>query len=74
MSSTLNTLFLTTRVINNCSIVYSSKLDRTFKALINSYKSREELAIVDYLNKLRIIYYIKRLEYRDSKKARELKG
>lgn len=74
MSIIIDSKFFITRVINNCSIVPSSKLDRTFKALINNYRVRGEDSIIEYLNKLRIIYYIKRLEYKDSNKARILKG
>ena len=74
MSIIIDSKFFITRVINNCSIVPSSKLDRTIKALINNYRVRGEDSIIEYLNKLRIIYYIKRLEYKDSNKARILKG
>ena len=67
-----------TRFINNCSIVKSSCLDKTIKAIINSYlkKNSEEKynSLINYLNKIRVIYYLKRLEYRDSNKAKELKG
>ena len=62
------------RVINSCSIVSSSKLDKTIKALINNYRDKRLDRIVDYLNKIRIIYYLKRLEYRDLPKAKEYKG
>ena len=67
-----------TRFINNCSIVKSSRLDKTIKAIINSYlkKNLEEKynSLINYLNKIRVIYYLKRLEYRDSNKVKELKG
>lgn len=74
MSTTIDTKFFISRVINKCSIVSSSKLDKTIKALINNYKARDLDTIIDYLNKLRVIYYLKRLEYRDSLKAKEYKG
>lgn len=74
MSTLFDTKFLISRVINSCSIVPSSRLDGTIKAIINYYRAREDWILIDYLNKIRIIYYIKRLEYRDSNKARDLKG
>ena len=61
------------RIINNCSIVPSSKLDRTIKAIINSLEEEYKEDLLPYLNKLRIIYYLKRLEYKDSKKVKEYK-
>lgn len=61
------------KVINFCSIVASSKLDRTIKRIINSLEEDYKEDLLSYLNKLRIIYYLKRLEYKDSKKAKEYK-
>ena len=78
MSYILDIKYFITRFINNCSIVKSSCLDKTIKAIINTYlknNSKEKYnSLIDYLNKIRVIYYLKRLEYRDSKKVKELKG
>lgn len=74
MSIPIDVQFFISRVINTCSIVKSSRLDKTIKALINNFRNKENLLIVEYLNKIRIIYYLKRLEYSNSSKAREYKG
>lgn len=79
MSSTLDSKLFLTTFVNNCSIVRSSRLDRTLKAVINKY-SKNKLEILDssfiisYLNKLRIIYYLKRLDYFNRAKALRYKG
>ncbi len=54
--------------INNNNIVKSTKLDSTLKAIINNYKNNlnyieSTKEVVDYLNILRVIYYLKRLKY-----------
>ena len=74
MSSTIDSRFFISRIINYCPIVKSSRLDKTLKALINSYKEKDARDIVEYLNKIRIIYYLKRLEYKDTIKAKNYKG
>ena len=53
--------FITTS-INRSLIVKSTKLDSTIKAIINSSKN-ENSTIIEYLNILRIVYYLKRLKY-----------
>lgn len=60
--------------INNCSIVKSSRLDNTIKALINNSTRLRRDNIILYLNKIRIVYYLKRLEYRKPTKAKEYKS
>lgn len=80
MSSTLDLKTFTTRFINTCPVVKSSRLDKTIKAIINKYSSKEEEEeieasfLIEYLNKLRIIYYLKRLSYYNKKKATRLKS
>ena len=78
MSYILDIKYFITRFINNYSIVKSSCLDKTNKAIINYYLKKEPKdnynSLIDYLNKIRVIYYLKRLEYKDSNKAKELKG
>ena len=74
MSSTLTPRTFALRFINNCPIVKSSRLDKTIKAIITSYAKDDNTELISYLNKLRIIYYLKRLEYRDPLKARVYKG
>jgi len=76
--ASLNTFI--TKYISNSSLVPSTKLDRTIKAIINntiverdSYSSIASIKI-EYLNILRIIYFIKRLEYKDPYKAKQLKS
>lgn len=73
MPSTINTKYFLLKVVNKCPIVPSSKLDRTIKAIINSLEEEYKEDLLPYLNKLRIIYYLRRLEYKDSKKAKEYK-
>jgi hypothetical protein len=64
--------------INNSPKVFSSRLDKTLKAIINNYlslnKENDYNIFITYLNKLRIIYYLKRLEYKDKVEERYLKG
>ena len=58
-------------IINNSNIVKSTKLDSTIKAIINNYKARNIIKsdyIINYLNILRIIYYLKRLKYYNNNK------
>lgn len=78
MSSTLDTRGFITLYVNNCPLVKSSRLDKTIKATINHYnttlKGIDYSNFISYLNKLRVVYYLKRLEYRDKGKAREYKG
>lgn len=79
MSLTLDLITFTTKFINNCADVKSSRLDKTIKAIINTYSSRgledsNALFLIDYLNKLRIIYYLKRLDYYKPSKALRLKS
>lgn len=65
-------------IVNNCPLVSSSRLDKTIKAIINFYNSKvkeiETEDLIIYLNKIRVIYYFKRLEYKDKNKAKEFKG
>lgn len=60
------TTFITT-IINKSYIVKSTKLDNTLKALINrvrqNLEEEENSIILEYLNILRVIYYLKRLKY-----------
>ena len=68
-NNNLNYFIRTT--INNSNIVKSTKLDSTIKAIINNYKARninESNYIINYLNILRIIYYLKRLKYYNNNK------
>jgi len=69
----LNREFIT-RFINKCPIIRSSRLDTTIKAIINNYSNKNKEEVVGYLNKIRIVYYLKRLEYRDTKRVRALKS
>jgi len=79
MSLTLDSRSFITKFVNSCSIVKSSRLDKTIKATINYYSNRsrdDPLSnfVINYLNKLRIIYYLKRLDYLNREKALRLKG
>jgi hypothetical protein len=65
----LTKAYFISNTINNSSIVKSTKLDSTIKAIINNFKrldSKESSYIIEYLNTLRIIYYLKRLKYYNS--------
>jgi hypothetical protein len=62
-------VYFLTSFVNNSSIVKSTKLDSTIKAIINNYKKidlESSSFIIDYLNTLRIIYYLARLKYYNS--------
>jgi hypothetical protein len=57
-------------IINNSSIIKSTKLDGTLKAIIKNYlnlKGPNSTSIIEYLNILRIIYYLKRLRFYNNK-------
>ena len=67
--STLSKAYFITTTINSSSIVKSTKLDSTIKAIINNYKNlstKESSLVIEYLNTLRIVYYLKRLKYYNS--------
>ncbi|KAH8708424.1 hypothetical protein GQ44DRAFT_816019 [Phaeosphaeriaceae sp. PMI808] len=52
--------------INNSLVVRSTKVDSTLKAIINNYRKFKDINstyIVDYLNTIRIVYYLSRLSY-----------
>ena len=56
------------RVINkNKNIVTSTKIDSTIKAIINNFIStnnnNSNLIYINYLNIIRIIYYLSRVKY-----------
>ena len=74
MSYTITIKTFIRSFINTYSKVPSSRLDRTLKALINTFTKESREDIVDYLNKIRIIYYLKQLEYKDSALAKTYKG
>lgn len=63
MFSTLTTRDFIIKFINKCSIVRPSRLDKTIRALINTYNNKGIEYLVEYLNKIRVIYYLKRLDY-----------
>ena len=66
---TLTISYFIRNYINNSSIVRSTKLDSTLKAIINNYRTYNNETgryVVDYLNILRVIYYLKRLKYYNS--------
>ena len=59
-------IYFITSTINRSNIVKSTKLDSTIKAIISSYLVNLDIdssIIIEYLNTLRIIYYLKRLKY-----------
>ncbi|KAH5001163.1 hypothetical protein HBI74_252190 [Parastagonospora nodorum] len=59
--------------INNSLVVKPTKLDSTLKAIINNYrklKDKNSAYIIEYLNTLRIVYYLSRLSYYNSNKYR----
>lgn len=74
MPPTIDSKYLLFKVINKCPIVPSSRLDRTIKGIINNLEKKYKDNLIIYLNKLRIIYYLKRLTYRNLNKAKEYKG
>ena len=62
------------RFINKCPLVRSSRLDQTLKAIISIYSKENNSEVITYLNKLRIIYYLRRLGYLNPLKAKVYKG
>lgn len=72
--STLTTREFIIKFVNKCPIVYSTRLDKTIKALINKYNKKDLVEEVDFLNKIRIVYYIRRLDYRDPSLSKKYKG
>lgn len=79
MSITLDSSLFIRTFVNNSPNVKSSRLDKTIKAIINKYRQNtiESLDIsflVEYLNKLRIIYFLKRLDYFNKARALRLRG
>ena len=78
MSTTLDLPTFIKVVVNKCSIVKSTRLDKTIKALINYYLYNSSLynkeLVITYLNKIRVIYYLKRLDYFNKEKSLEYKG
>lgn len=82
MSSIFNNFSFITNIINKEKTIASTKLDKSLKAIINTYNSKlnnsnpsfDFIYIVNYINKIRIAYYIKRLEYYNNSKAIEYKG
>jgi hypothetical protein len=57
--------------INKSYIVKSTKLDSTIKAIINNFKKlniESSSTIINYLNIIRVIYYLKRLKYYNNTK------
>ena len=76
--SSLTLSSFTSYYINNSLDVPSTKVDKTLKAIINNFK-RDSLdssstIIVDYLNKLRTLYFLERLKYYNPSKERDLKS
>ncbi|KEQ91514.1 hypothetical protein AUEXF2481DRAFT_91996 [Aureobasidium subglaciale EXF-2481] len=74
-SKDLTTLSFIKEYINNSSIVKSTKLDNTIKAIINSLikdkkNSIKSFILIEYLNSIRIVYYLKRLKYYNLEKAK----
>lgn len=59
-------LYFINKFINNSSIVSSTKIDSTIKAIINNFinnYNKNNYIYIKYLNILRIVYYFKRLKY-----------
>lgn len=71
----IDTIDLITKVINPSTTVSTTKLDITLKGVINYLRedytstSRE---IVDYLNMLRIVYYLARVKYYNKEEFKKL--
>jgi len=58
---TFSKVYFITSSINSSSIVKSIKLDSTIKAIINNFKdlnNKYSTLIIEYLNTLRIVYYL----------------
>lgn len=61
------------RFINNNSIVSSTKVDSTIRFIINNLdKSRTSSILRKYLNILRVLYFLKRLKYKNLKEYKKL--
>ena len=58
--------FFINKFINNNSIVPSTKIEGTIKAIINNFinnSTENNYIFIKYLNIIRVIYYLKRLKY-----------
>ena len=52
--------------INRSLVIKLTKINSTIKAIINSFKSKS--IIIDYLNSLCIVYYMRRLKFYNKNK------
>lgn len=71
--STTTALFLR-EFVNNSPEVKSTRIDKMLKAIINNLRARKEEDIIEYLNRIRIIYFFKRCKYYNYDKFREILG
>lgn len=75
-TTTITPLYFIKQYINNSTKVSSTKIDKTIKYLINTLNTMLEIRsssiLIDYLNNVRIVYFIKRLKYYDFKQYLEL--
>lgn len=66
-----STSYFIRNFINNSNTIKSTRLDNSIKAIINHYRElnlSNSNYIINYLNILRIIYYLKRLKYYNNSK------
>lgn len=73
-TKTINPLYFINKYINNSPKVPSTKIDKVLKAIINTYRSIKDSnsrILIDYLNRVRVVYFIKRLKYYSPKDYRE---
>lgn len=65
-STIITTSYLLRKYVNNASKVPCSKIDKTLKAMINTLRSMNYITtpvLIEYLNRVRLVYFIKRLKY-----------
>ena len=75
MSSLVTESSFVYKFINKNPFVSSTKLDAILKGTINNFKGDPSYSFfVTYLNKLRIVYFLKRLSYKNASKTWEYKG
>jgi len=74
MPSTTSSISYISRYIDNYSIVPSSKLDRTIRRVSKYLEGERKNTIKIYLNKLRIIYFLRRIKNKGSNSTREYRG
>lgn len=78
MSTTITLSKFAKDYINNSRDTSTTKVDKTLKAIINTYNRDSSITssstFIEYLNKLRTLYFLERLKYYNPTKGLEIKS